>query len=152
MAECTRRQTVPLDLKPFAVAILRAHLHIVRARNDAVLIRHAQAALSTDLLAGRFDDDGVDELDHILVLFIRDVRFQHNDGAAQHADLRRGEADAVGLRQRLAHIVEQRVQTGIEILDLVAVLTQLGVTIFQDHSCSHCIPLLSPAGCHRQRR
>ena len=152
MAECTRRQTVPLDLKPFAVAILRAHLHIVRARNDAVLIRHAQAALGADLLAGRFDDDGVDELDHILVLFIRDVRFQHNDGAAQHADLRRGKTDTVGLRQRLAHIVEQHMQTGIEILDLMAVLAQLGVAVFYDHSCSHCIPLLSPAGCHRQRR
>ena len=152
VAECARRQAVPLDLEPLAVTILRAHLHIVRARNDAVLIRHAQAALGADLLTRRLNDHGVDELNHILVLFVGDVRFQHDDGAAQHADLRRGKADTVGLGQRLAHIVEQHVQAGIKVLDLVAVLAQLGVAVFQDHSCSHCIPLLSPAGCHRQRR
>lgn len=37
---------------------------------------------------------------------------------------------AVGLRQRLAHIVEQHMQTGIEVLDLMGVLAQLGSPFF----------------------
>ena len=113
-----------------------------RALADAELVRNAQAALGAGLLPGRLHDGGVDELDHILLFPVRDVRLEHDDGAAQHADLRRGKADAVGLGQRLAHIVEQHVQPGIKILDLVAVLAQLRVSVFENHSCSHIVSLL----------
>ena len=142
VAEGARRQAAALDLEPFAVAILRADLYIVRALDDAELVRNAQAALGAGLLPGRLHDGGVDELDHILLFPVRDVRLEHDDGAAQHADLRRGKADAVGLGQRLAHIVEQHVQPGIKILDLVAVLAQLRVSVFENHSCSHIVSLL----------
>ena len=142
VAESARRQAAALDLEPLAVAILRADLHVVRARDDTELVRDAQAALGTGLLPGRLHDDRVDELDHILLFVVLDVRLEHDDGAAQHTDLRRSESNTVGLRQRLAHIVEQHVQPGIKILDLVAVLAQLRVTIFENHSCSHSVSLL----------
>ena len=142
MAESARRQAAALYLKPRTVTILRADLHVVRAPDNTELVRDTQAALGTGLLPGRLHNDGVDELDHILLFIIRDVRLEHNDSAAQHTDLRRGEADTVGLRQRLTHIVEQHVQPGIEIRDLVAVLAQLGVTVFENLSCSHSVSLL----------
>lgn len=44
VAEGARRQAAALDLEPFAVAILRADLYIVRALDDAELVRNAQSS------------------------------------------------------------------------------------------------------------
>ena len=74
MAEGARRQAAALDLKPLAVTILRADLYIVRALDDAELVRNAQAALGAGLLPGRLHNDRVDELNHILFFIVRDVR------------------------------------------------------------------------------
>ena len=124
------------------MAILRADFYVIRALDDTKFIWDAQAAFGAGLFPCRLHDHRVNELDHILVGIVRDIRLKHDDSAAQHTDLRRGEADTVGLRQRLTHIVEQHVQPGIEIRDLVAVLAQLGVTVFENHSCSHSVSLL----------
>ena len=91
---------------------------------------------SAPVCALGLDDLGVNQLDDLIVLV------HHDAHPAQHADLRRGKADAVGLGQRLAHIVEQHVQPGIKILDLVAVLAQLRVSVFENHSFSHIVSLL----------
>lgn len=94
-------------------------------------IRHAQAALGADLLAGRFDDDGL--MSSIIYSSFSSGTFVSSTMTARRSTPTCGAAEAtpVGLRQRLAHIVEQRVQTGIEILDLVAVLAQLGSPFFR---------------------
>ena len=59
VAEAARGQLFVLNFKLRAVTVLRAHAHDHRARDDAVLARHAQAALEARLLALGLDDLGV---------------------------------------------------------------------------------------------
>ena len=71
MTEAAGRKAGAFDLKRIAVSILRADFDMVRALDNAVLLRQTQAALAALLLAVSFDDLRVYELDKILALPFR---------------------------------------------------------------------------------
>ena len=139
VAEAAGGKAGAFDLKRVAVPILCADFDMVRTLDDAVPLRQAQTALAALLLAVPFYDLGVHELDKILVLPFRDVGFHHNAGAADNADLRRGEADTVRLRKRLLHIVQQLMQPLVEGCIRTADLPQRRVFLSQNISKRHSI-------------
>ena len=109
VAEAPGCQPPVLHLEPFAVPILCADAHHLRAGDNAVLAGHAQAALQPRLLALRADDLRVHQLDELVVLV------QHHAHPAQDTHLRRSQPHTAGLSQRIRHIVQQRVQTTVKI-------------------------------------
>ena len=142
VAEAAGGDVLILDLEGRAVAVLRAHAHGVGTGDNAPASGQAQAALQAGLLALSLDDLGVHELDDLALAVLHDAH------AAQDADLRRGKPDAAGLLQRFTHIVQQQVQTLIELRHRVADLLQARVTFFSDltnghSSSSYCIALQS---------
>ena len=125
-------QPLTLDLKPLAVAVLRAHDHMLRPRDDAVLAGQAQAALDAGLrLLADLDDLGIHKL-HVLLAGIDDAEPPH------HADLRAGQADAVGVMHGLDHILDQDGQLLIESGHRAADLRQDGVANRYNFSQCHC--------------
>ena len=105
MAERARGQAFPLDLEELTVAVLCTDFDVLGTRDNAEFTRHTEASLCADLLAVRLDNDGIDKLDHIFFLILRDVRFQNDHSPAKDADLRRGKTDAVGMRKRFLLLI-----------------------------------------------
>ena len=139
VAEAARGESGTLDLKGVAVSILCADFDAIRAFDGAVPLRQAQAALAALLLALPFNDLRVHKLNKILALPFRDVRFHHNAGAADNADLRRGETDAVRLRKRLLHIVQKLMQPSVKGRVRTADLPQRRVFLRKNVSKRHSI-------------
>ena len=135
MAEAAGGQVLVLDLEERAVAILRAHAHLVRARDDPVAPGDTQAALQPRLLALGGDDLRIDEFNDLALAV-------HDDAnAAQYADLRRGKTDAAGFLQRFRHVVQQRVQPRVELRHVPADLFEQRVAALYDFSdCHHDLP------------
>ena len=137
MAEAARCEAGSLRLKPLAVSVLSAHPDSHRPLDQAILARNAQAAFRPILLAGHLKDFGVDELDDLLLLSLGNVRLNHEDCAAQDTDLRRGKADAVGIDQRLPHIVQKLMKPGVKIGHRTAFLIQSRLFFCQNITKCH---------------
>src|SRR5579871_110063 len=95
-----------------AIEVLSADSDFVGPGNVLAKIRDAEAAFALRVLAFGVDDFRVDEDKFgIGVFFERDI----DDGdAAADADLRRGEADAVGSIHRLEHVVDKLAEIFVE--------------------------------------
>ena len=75
-----------------------------RAADYAILAGNTQAALSADLLTLSFHNDGVNELNYLLVLLILNICFDNKNDAAKYAHLGRGKADTVCVFKRFGQI------------------------------------------------
>ena len=105
--------------KPVAVPVLSADCCARRAADYAVLAGNTQAALSADLLTLSFHNDGVNELNYLLVLIILNICFDNKNDAAKYAHLGRGKADTVCVFKRFDHIVKKLMEPFIK-FDLLA--------------------------------
>ena len=134
VAEAAGGQALVLHLKIVAVAVLCPHPDNIGTGHDAVFTRHAQTALQPGLFALGGDDLRVDELNDLVVLV------HHHAHPAQHAHLGRRQAHAAAVHQRLCHVVQQRVESGIEIRHHPALLGQTLVSLYYDLPQSHVDP------------
>ena len=87
-------------------------------------------------LQALLDDLRVYKLDHFLRVLV-DVE-QHDD-AAENADLRRRQTDTARVFERFAHIVDQHMQTVVELFYRTTVLAQLLVALDENFAKCHVI-------------
>ena len=129
MAEGPGRQALGLRLEPVAVPVLRPDPHPVGPGDNAPLAGDAEAALQPGLLAALGDDLRVDELQIFLRFLV-----QHQTDPAQDPHLGCRQSRAVGVCQRLRHIVQQVMQPPVKFCHRAADLCQTLVALFYDLS------------------
>ena len=95
----------------------------IRPRDLAVFPGNAETALQTGLLTLSADDLRIHQLDELILLV------QHHAHPAQHTYLRCGQPHAAGIGQRVRQIVQQRVQTSVEVRHRTAYLGQTGLSL-----------------------
>src|SRR3954447_5239109 len=114
-------------------------------RHLFVLVGDREATLGIGELALRTADDRVDEPEEALALLLRGFALLrllldvHDDDILMHADLRSGEADAVGLIHGLGHVVAQLADGGVHRADGLALFLQPGIRPDDDFSQRHSL-------------
>ena len=116
-----------------------------------VLIGDGEAALGVAELALRLADDRVDEPEEAFPLLLGGLALLrllldvHGDDVLVHADLGRGEADAVRFVHGLGHVVAQLADGGVHRADGLCLLLEAGIGPDEDFAQSHasdCPPSL----------
>ena len=142
MLDAAGQHIIGLHLKPFAMAILRLDLDMLRTLDCAVVPREGQAALiQINLLVAQLEDFGVDELNKLVLVvlgdFLRQVTvIEADEQTAHHTYLRAGQTKTVGIEQGFLHIVEQGAQTIIKLGNGAADFFQNRVAVLND--CTQC--------------
>src|SRR4029079_19370941 len=124
-----------LDLDRLAGLVHRAHVDPFRAHHVVPDAGDREAALLALLLALAEDDHRV----HERVRRPRRVLLRHVDheDALEHADLVRGETDAVVGLHRLAHVGREVGERRVELGDLLRAGLQHGIPVVADASQAH---------------
>src|SRR3954464_10757296 len=114
-------------------------------RHLFVLVGNREATLGIGEFALRSADDRVDEPEETFALLLRGFAFLRllldvdGDDVLMHADLRSGEADAVGLVHGLGHVVAQLADGGVHRADGLALFLQPGIRPDDDFSQRHSL-------------
>ena len=114
----------------FSVHVLGANGHFVRARYVLAELWNAQAAFVLDVLALGVNDFGIDENELGVGIFFES--YIDDGDAPRNADLRGGQADALGGVHGLEHVVDELLQFFVEGRDFFRGLFEDRIAVLND--------------------
>jgi hypothetical protein len=124
MTEGACQQAIATIFNLFTIAVERTDDDGCRALGGSPFTRQGEAALVLLLFAAIRDDAGVDEFEHIALLYFNDHY------AAEYAYLHGSKAATIGAAHGIGHIIEQAMDARGDFSDRAADLAQGGVALF----------------------